>query len=458
MKDLTKGNEAKLIFFFSLPMLIGNVFQQLYTTVDSIIVGKFIGKSALAAVGASFPVIFFMVALILGISMGSTVLIAQYFGARQMKKVQRTVETSLVFLFWASLVITVLGLMFSGPILRLIRIPDDVFPQARIYLNIIFSGMIFMFGYNAVSAILRGLGDSKTPLYYLIIANVVNIILDLLLVVVFKWGIKGSAWATVIAQACSFMIAFIHLRRKHEIFQFKLTEMVFDKKIFILAFQIGFPSAIQQVLVAVGMMALVTIVNGFGVTAMAGFTAASRIDSFAAMPAMNLSMALTTFTAQNLGAKMVHRVKKGFIATLVMSSLISAGITLFVVVFGWHLISVFTADQEVIRIGTRYLLIVGGFYILFSTMFVANGLLRGAGQTVIPMFSTILALWVIRIPLAALLSRNMGTDGIWLGIPIAWFFGLALSLGYYFTGRWKKTKALSHLEEEVLELNQGGAV
>lgn len=451
MKDLTRGNEAKLIFFFSLPMLIGNLFQQLYTTVDSVIVGRFIGSRALAAVGAGFPIIFLVVSLVMGVTIGITVLIAQYYGAKSMKKLKRAIETSLIFLFFASLAVTALGLSTSGLILRLMKTPAVIFSQARDYIDIMFAGALFMFGYNALSAILRGLGDSKTPLVYLIIANILNVGLDLLFVVVFRWGVRGSAWATILSQACAFFIALYHLGKKHELFQFNIRHMVFDRKIFFTALRIGLPTGVRNMLVALGFIALISIVNGFGASATAAFTAASRIDSFAGMPAMNLSMALATFTGQNIGARMVHRVKKGFIATFVLSGVISLFITLAAVFLGPALIAFFTTDPEVIHIGSRYLLIVGGFYIFFSAMFVTNGLLTGAGQTLIPMFSTILGLWAVRIPVAALLSRSMGTDGIWLGMPLAWLVGLALSFGYYLTGRWKHGRSLAHLAEEPLE-------
>ncbi|NMA92235.1 MAG: MATE family efflux transporter, partial [Firmicutes bacterium] len=231
MKDLTTGNEARLIFNFALPMLIGNVFQQLYTSVDGIIVGRVLGKGALAAVGISFPVTFLLISLIMGVAMGTTILIAQYYGAGEMKKVKRTIDTAYIFLAVASLIITVVGLLLSGPILTLLKVPADVYPLAKQYLNIIFIGITAMFGYNSISAILRGLGNSKTPLYFLIIATLMNIGLDLLFIIVFKWGVAGAAWATIIAQAFSFLIGIVYLNRTHELFRFNLREMKFDREI-----------------------------------------------------------------------------------------------------------------------------------------------------------------------------------------------------------------------------------
>ena len=438
MKDLTQGSEGKLIFNFALPMLIGNVFQQLYNTVDSIIVGNTIGKEALAAVGASFPIIFLLVSLIMGVTMGATILIAQFFGARQMDEVKRTIDTTYLFVFFAALGATALGLATSGPILRLLKTPAEIFPLAKEYLDIIFAGIIVMFGYNTISAVLRGLGDSLTPLYFLIIATVVNILLDLLFIKVFHWGVAGAAWATVIAQGVSFLLGLIYLHKTHELFVFNLKKISFDRRLFLAGLKIGLPSGIQQMLVASGMMALTRIVNGFGTNAVAAYTAAGRIDSFASMPAMNLSVALSSFVGQNLGANKPERVKKGYLATLGMATLISLTITLTVIFFGPQLVAIFNQDPDVIAIGSNYLVIVGSFYIIFSTMFVTNGVLRGAGDTLIPMFFTVCSLWLIRVPLSAFLAQRMGANGIWWGIPIAWTVGALLSVSYYRSGRWKR--------------------
>ncbi|HBG16046.1 MAG TPA: MATE family efflux transporter [Firmicutes bacterium] len=438
MKDLTQGNEGKLIFYFALPMLIGNIFQQLYNTVDSIIVGNTLGKEALAAVGASFPIIFLLVSLIMGIAMGSTILIAQFFGAGKLDEVKKTIDTTYIFIFFSALAATIIGFATSGPILKLLRTPDEVFPMAKTYLDIIFAGIIVMFGFNSISAILRGLGDSKTPLYFLIISTLVNIGLDLLFIKVFNWGVAGAAWATVIAQGVSFLLGAIYLHKTHEFFSFNFKKMAFERQLFITSIKIGLPAGVQQMLVATGMMALSRIVNGFGTNAVAAYTAAGRLDSFASMPAMNLSAALSSFVGQNLGANKPERVKNGYLATLGMATLISVVITITVTLFGRELISLFNTDPDVIQIGTSYLIIVGSFYLVFSSMFITNGVLRGAGDTFIPMFFTICSLWLVRVPISAYLSRLMGTNGIWWGIPIAWTVGAALSGGYYLTGRWKR--------------------
>ncbi|MEW5817281.1 MAG: MATE family efflux transporter [Spirochaetota bacterium] len=442
MRDLTEGNEARLIINFAVPMLIGNIFQQTYTLVDSIIVGQGVGKEALAAVGASFPILFLLVSLVMGLTMGASIILSQFFGAKDFVSLKKALNTTYIFLIVTSIAATIVGLLLSGPILKAVKTPADVFPLAKEYLNIMFAGMVFLFAYNGISAILRSLGDSKTPLYFLMIATVINIILDLIFVLTFKWGVAGAAWATVIAQGFSAVIGLIYFQRsRHAVLHIKLKDMRFDQRIFAQILRIGLPSAAQQSLVSLGFIALTRIVNPFGTNVIAGYTAASRLDSFAAMPAMNLSMALSTFVGQNLGAGKPERVKKGYISALVMASAISIAMTLIMVIFPRPLISIFNSEEAVIKIGSEYLIIVSSFYILFTSMFITGGVLRGAGDTMVQMIITLFALWIIRIPVSALLSAKIGTSGIWWGIPIAWFFGFASSFGYYLTGRWK-TKAV----------------
>ncbi len=449
MKDLTVGSEGRLLWNFTVPMLIGNVFQQSYNLVDSIVVGRAIGKAALAAVGASFPIIFLLVSLIIGATMGFSILISQFFGAKDLVRVRRTIDTAYLFLFFASLLMTGLGLAFAGRILVLLNTPAEILPQALTYLRITFGGLIFLFGYNSVSAVLRGLGDSKTPLYFLVFSTLLNVALVMLFVTVLHWGIAGSAWATVIAQAFSFLLAVIYLNKTHKVLKFRLKGYKFDSDILKKSLAIGLPSGVQNMLVAGGMMAVTRLVNGFGTDAIAAFTAAGRVDTFAVMPAMSLSMAISTFVGQNIGAGKMERVKKGLKAALYISGVTSLLTTLAVVIFGWHLVSMFNSDPAVVAIGSRYLLIVGGFYIVFSSMFVVNGALRGAGDTFVPMIFTVIALWLIRVPVSVYLSERIGTDGIWWGMPAAWVAGLALSVLYYSTGRWKRLAAVKPPPEPV---------
>ncbi len=438
MKDLTTGKEGSLILKFALPMLLGNVFQQLYNIVDSIIVGNFIGKEALAAVGASFPIIFAFLSLIIGIVSGSTIVISQYFGAKDIEKVKRAIDTLFIFLFFASIIISIVGIIFSEDIFRMLKLPEEIIPQATTYFNIFIGGVIVSFGFNGTSAILRGLGDSKTPLYFLIVSTFFNIGFDLLFVLVFKWGIAGVAIATVLAQGGAFLTAIIYLNRNHKIIRFSFTKLVFDKDIFKKSIRIGLPTGMQQTFSAVGMTTLIGIVNTFGTDVIAAYSVVMRISSLASLPAMNFAAALSTFVGQNIGAKKIERIKSGFISTLKMSSLVSITVSAFVLLGSGFLMNLFTNDAEVIRIGKEYLMIVGAFYIIFSAMFSISGVMRGAGDTLIPMFISLIALWIIRIPSAWLLSREFGEIGIWWAMPMGWATGLTLSFIYYLTGNWKK--------------------
>jgi len=437
MKDLTKGNETTQIIIFALPMLVGNVFQQFYNMVDSWVVGQFVGTTALAAVGASFPILFLMVALVMGFGMGSNVLIAQYYGAKDMNRVRAVIDTTYLVLFWMGIGLTVIGLLFAKPILVLLRVPADVMPQALTYLRIIFSGLLFTFGYNGVGAILRGLGDSMTPLYMLIAATLLNVILDLVSVLVLHMGVAGVAWATIIAQAASFIGSLIYLNRTHEFLKTDFMNLHFDKELFFLSLKIGLPSGIQQALVAMGMMFMTAVVNGFGSIVMAGFSAASRIDSFVGMPSMNISMALSTFVGQNLGAGKPERVKKGYRSALLIAMSITLVLMVVLLIFGKPLVSIFTSDQEVIAVGARYLRVIAPFYIAFTMMFITNGVIRGAGETIVPMISTLFAMWLVRVPSAVLFSSIWGEMGIWWAMPTGWLFGMIIAYSYYKTGRWK---------------------
>lgn len=448
MKDLTEGKEGKLIFKFALPMLLGNVFQQLYNVVDSIIIGKVLGKEALAAVGANFPLIFALISFVVGIAIGSTIIISQYFGAKKMDLVKKAIDTLYIFMFFASIIITIVGIFFSDYIFRLISLPDDVITPAVEYFNIYALGFIFFFGFQGTSAILRGLGDSKTPLYFLIISTVVNIVLDIVFVVYLNWGVKGVAAATVIAQAGAFFSIVWYLNKYHSFIEISPLKMKFDRDIFSKSLKIGLPSGFQQTFVSIGFLALYKIVNQFGTATIAAYSIAMRIDMFAIMPAMNFSAAISTFVGQNIGANKYERIGKGLNATLIMMSIISVIISALALIFAKPLMSLFTNDAEVIKVGIEYIYVVSGFYVVVSTMFIFTGVLRGAGDTMIPMFITILALWVVRIPVSYYLSLEMGYVGIWWGIPIAWVVGVTASFLYYKTGRWKAKVVVKHQETE----------
>jgi len=437
MKDLTVGKEYKLILMFALPMLLGNVFQQLYNIVDSIIVGNYLGKEALAAVGASFPIIFLLMSLIIGIAIGSTILISQYYGAKQYDNIRKAVDTINIVLFVAAICFGAIGSIFSEEIFVLIKLPADVLPDASKYLRIYFMGLPAFFGFQGISAILRGVGDSKNPLYFLIVATLANIVLDLLFIVVLETGIEGVAYATIIAQGGAFITAVIWVKKYNKLLSYRIINIKFDKEIFLKSLKIGLPSGFQMLIVSLGMMAIYAIVNKFGTTVIAAYSAALRIDSLATLPAMMFSNALSTFVGQNIGAKKFDRVKKGFLSTLIMSSILSIIITFLIVIFGEAMMNMFIDDSEVVRIGQEYLVIVSSFYVLFAVMFTSNAVMRGAGDTIIPMFITLIALWLVRIPAAYFFGIEWGEIGVWWSMPIAWAVGMTLSLIYYSTGKWK---------------------
>jgi putative MATE family efflux protein len=464
MRDLSEGSIGRNILRFAMPMLVGNMFQQLYTFVDQIIVGRFLGTEALASVGASFPVIFTLIALIIGIATGGTIVISQFFGAKDFTSVKRAIDTIFIVMGIFAIIMTVIGISFAEQIFRLIHLPEELMPLAKNYFTIYVSGLVVFFGYNGIAAILRGLGDSTTPLYFLVLATLLNIGLDLLFIVKFGLGIEGAALATIIAQGVAFIVAVYYLNRNHELIRFNIKEFTFDWDIFRQSLRIGLPTGLQQAFVALGMMALMRIVNGFGTTVVAGYTAAGRLDSLAVIPSMVFSQALATFVGQNIGAGKIERVRRGLARTLLMSSTVAVTVTILIIIFKYPLMGLFTKDQAVIEVGGNYLTVVTTFYLLFTGMFVFGGVMRGAGDTLIPMFLTLISLWIIRIPAAVFLSQEtirlfgltihgagLGSQGIWWAIPTGWGIGLLLSLLYYRTGRWKtKTVVRAKLEPATI--------
>lgn len=437
IKSFTEGSPSKQIFFFTMPILLGSFFQQLYNIVDSIVVGQFLGKNMLAAIGASFPVIFAIISLIIGVASGFTVVVAQYFGAKQNERVKATISTMYFFIFGFSALATALSLLYSKEVFLMLNLPEHLLEGATLYFNIYVSGLVLFFGYSGTSAILRGLGDSKTPLYFLIFSTLLNIILDIILVYYFHFQIDGIAYATIISQGVAFVLLAIYVHRRNTHLQLSFRTITFDMDIFKKALRIGLPSGIQMVAVSMGMVVISRIVNGFGTEVIAAYAVAMRIDSLGSLPAMAYSQSLASFTGQNIGAGALGRVKQGYRASLFQSMVICVIMTLVIILFGNDLMRLFTDDPEVIRIGTEYLIIVSSFYILFALLFNSNGALKGAGDTIIPMFITIIALWVVRIPVAYYLSSFLGERGVWYAIPVGWAVGAVFSTLYFFSGRWR---------------------
>lgn len=439
MKDLTTGHEGKSILIFTLPMLVGALFQQLYNTADSIIVGQFIGKEAMAAVSGANPIMFLLTSLLTGITLGFSILVSQYYGSKNMDKVRGTIDTTYIFVFISAIIITVLGITLCEPILKLMNTPIDLLHDSKIYLIIIFAGTIFSAGYNSISAILRGLGDSKNPLYFLIIATILNIILDIIFIIYFKMGVSGAALATIIAQGVSFIFSVIYLNKKHKIINFRLKGLVFNNLIFKKGLRLGIPSAIQQMLFSFGNIALQSLVNSYGSSAMAAFGAGLRIESFISLPIINLGAALSTFVAQNKGAQKFDRIQKGIKYSIYLSIFLSITVAILFFGFGRQLIMMFNSDKDVLDIGARYLYTIGPFFIFICISFMWTSAIKGSGNAIFPLISSIISLWLARIPGAYFFSNIIGVDGIWIGIPIGWIIGFMITGLYYKYANWSKT-------------------
>ncbi len=443
MKDLTIGNESKCIFNFALPMLIGSLFQQLYNTADSIIVGRFIGKNAMAAVSGANPIMFLLTSFLMGITLGFSILISQYYGAKNMEKVKNAIDTTYIFIFIASFFITIIGVFFSDNILQIMNTPSEIFNLSKGYLVIIFAGTLFSTGYNSVCAILRGLGDSTNPLYFLIIATILNIILDIVFIIYFNMGVNGVALATIIAQAVAFIFSVVYLNKRHDVLKIKFKSLKYDSDIFKTGLKLGLPSAVQQTLFSIGNITLQSLVNSYGTSAMAAFGAGSKIETFISLPIMNLGSAVSTFVAQNMGAGKVERVKKGVKSSITMALSISVFVLIIFFLFKENLIKLFNTDPEVVSIGSRYLLTIGPFFFLISTSFMLTSSIRGAGASLFAMISSMISLWIARIPASYLLSSIYGVNGIWMGIPIGWLVGLIVTGIYYKKGYWKNKAVIN---------------
>lgn len=440
MKDFTKGRISKQILYFALPIVFSSLLQQLYSITDSIFIGHFVGKQGLAAIGASFPLIFALISFVIGIGSGSTVVIAQYLGAKRIESVKKAIDTMYIFMFVGGLLLTVLGIFIAPYIFKLTHLPADVIPEAIDYIQVYLMGTVLFFGFAGTNAILRGLGDSKTPFYFTLIATIINIFLDWIFIVELGLGVKGAALGTIIAQGGAFLTAVIHLNRTHELISLRISRLRFDMKIFKQSVKVGLPTGFQQTIVSFGMITLFGIVNSFGTDVVAAYSIALRIESIPLMLAMSFAGAVAPFVGQNVGANQMDRVKKGYRSALVMTSIISILISVVFLVSPHLIIKIFTSDKAVIEIGSEYMYIVAPFYLVFSTMFIINGTLRGAGATLVPMFITLIALWAVRIPVSWILSDTIGRTGIWWGIPTGWTVGMIISYIYYKSGKWKSSK------------------
>lgn len=442
MVDMTTGNPYKLMIMFALPLLIGNIFQQLYNMVDSIVVGNIVGDKALAAVGTGFPVIFMMSSLFMGIGTGATIMISQFYGAKDIENVSNTISTIYTAMIVGVIPLTILGVVISTPLLRLMRVPDDgTLEMASTYMIIIFIGMIGSLGYNINAGILQGLGDSKTSLIFLAIAAIINTVLDVILVFA-GMGVAGAAIATIISQIVSWLFGIFYINRHYESIKIRPFSFIFKKDLFFRAMKIGIPSAIQQVLFSVGTMMMQSLVNSYGSSFMAGFNGANKIDTFAFMPITSFTSAMTTYTGQNVGANDYDRVKKGFRAGMIIAVGFSIAVSAILYPLSGFLMRMFSQEAEVISSGVSYLHCVLPFYFMLAMVFLYGAVMRGAGEMIIPMISSILSLWLARIPIAYLIAAVWGKEYIYLSYAAGWLIGILVSGIYYATGKWKKRRII----------------
>jgi len=427
-------------------MLAGSALQTAYAIVNAIWVGNGLGTTAMAAITVSFPVFFVLMAAAGGLTMASSILASQTFGAKDWPQLKRVVQNSVVLTGAASLICISVGHFTAESLLRIMDTPPEVLPMAASYLRIFLWTMPFMFGLFLIASLLRGTGDSKTPLYFQAVFLGVTAVLDPLLM--FGWlgfprlGLNGTAVATIISQAGALISMLLYLQRKSHMIAPDWRHLRADWATTWLTLKIGVPSMFQQAFVSVGMLVIVGLVNAFGRTGVAAYGAAMRIDQLAFMPAMTVGMAVSTLAGQNIGARHYDRVKEVFRWGLVFGGGITLLASLLAVTVPGILMRMFIQDRAVIELGVQYLRIVGAGYVLFAVMFVSNGVINGAGHTFITTLITLVSLWAVRVPLAASLSRSMHRlEGIWFAVVISFAVGSGISLIYYLSGRWKRPLA-----------------
>lgn len=446
MRDMTKGTPAKHIFFFSLPLLAGNVLQQLYNMVDSWTVGNFTGDTALAAVGVAFPVIFLFVSLFIGLSIGSTVVIAQFYGAGEHERVRAAVDTTYAAFLIVAVPISLAAFLISGPILHVLQVDAAAFPEAKLYLQLVSLGLVGSIGYNTNAGILQGLGNSKTPLLFLTIATGINIVLDVLFVAVFHWGVVGVALATIIAEWFSWIFGIFYINRKYQEFHLHVRGLKLDTRLLRQIVRIGLPAGIQNGLIAVAIMALMAKVNSYDYDFTAGFNVGNKIDCFAFLPVQSFANAATTYVGQNVGAGLMDRVRMGTRATLGMSILWCAAAAAVVIPLSRPFMLAFSQTAAVVDAGVLYLWWVMPFYPLFAVQFVLNNVMRGAGEAVFPMVSSTISVVVVRVILCYVLADTFGQQYMFGCYAGAWLVGMLLSGGYYLSGRWKRYGSMARQE------------
>lgn len=433
---MSEGPIAKKIIYFAIPLFLGNLFQQLYNTADSLIVGNFLGSSALAAVASSGNLIFLLVGFFNGISVGAGVVIARFFGADDHQRVRLSIHTTVALGIVCGIVLTILGMIFVPKILILMGTPQDVLPNSIIYFRIYFMGSLAFVLYNAFTGILQALGDSKHPLYYLIISSILNVVLDIVFITVFKMGVAGAATATIISQIVSALLCFIYLLRLPT-YPLVIKQIRFDFSMLKMVIQNGLPAGIQNSIIALANVVVQSYINSFGKMAVAGCGSYSKIEGFGFLPITCFALAMTTFVSQNMGAKQYERVKKGtrfgIISSLVLAEIIGVIIFVLAPVF----ISFFDSTTDVIRYGTMQARTVTLFYFLLAFSHCVAGILRGAGKSVVPMVIMMIFWCVVRVLYMSIaLYFIHDIHLVFWAYPMTWACSSIVFLWYYLFSSW----------------------
>jgi putative MATE family efflux protein len=444
--DLTIGSIPRHLLSFSIPMLIGNFIQIGHSIINTIWVGHLVGEDAVGASGVSFPIFFILIGFAMGLTMATMILVSQYYGGKDYRMVEKVVNNSFSLSLIIGGVLTIADILSADFLLRLMETPPENFALASSYLKIMLLSFPLMYLGLLISSILRGIGDTVTPLIFMSIGFGLNAILDPFLIGGFgpfpHLGLNGAACATLISQATALSIGFVYLNRKNHLVAFNPKKFIIDRHITLLVFVIGFPAIIQQSLVSLGNMFITTFVNSFGSAATNAFGAVGRVDMLVFMPAMSMSMAVSALTGQNLGARKPERIKDIFKWGIMTTSSITIPIS-FIAVFLSKIILIMFGlgnDPAVMQIGTNYLRIVGSCYIFLAVMLISNGIINGSGHTIITMIFAILSLWIIRVPFSWLLSKtSLGITGIWIAVSLSFVVMMIVSLTYYSSGKWKRS-------------------
>ena len=443
-RNLTEGNVVKLLIQFALPFMLSNLIQSLYNVADMLIVGYYSGTAAISGVNIGGQVTLILTNLIVGLTVGGTVIIGQYLGSGDRKSVKETIGTLLTFLLIVGIVITIIMLIVSDNILWLLQTPEESYQQARDYLDITMLGTVFIFGYNAFSAILRGFGDSRRPLIFVSIACTINVFLDLLLVGAYGMAAKGAAIATVISQAISMILCIITLIKSDFVFDFKLSSFKFIKKHFITIIRIGIPISIQNVIVNFSFLVLTTIANSMGVNASAAVGIVGKYNGFAILPAIAVGSSVSAMVAQNMGAGAIDRAKKTFYTGFALAFSITFVVFIITQIFPEQILSIFDDDPNTISAGVEYIRTFSFDYLIVPATFCLNGLVTGSGHTIISSVCGILSSIGFRVPIAIVFGIVMqkGLGGLGLAAPIASLASCLILLIYYVTGKWKKNMVI----------------